>query len=332
MHRVLEEQVHTSVLVEVVTKEDRFALRLWNVVSGLRTLRRTGLTRELEVWGVLEGEVVNGIIDEVSTRCPDEQAQADIRAGMDKVAQTTGPDSGRKRNPAVLPANQRTLTDFLTTSASGASILENNDKRPWLGTLQSPEPPTLYLTDVKTRQSHTLPSANGGQLRPVHMQLMLYHRLFSALATNKVDSSTIFSRYGVDPEAQLSDTFLAQMSSLDFNSSSAEVEVFDDRADEPLSPPPDPQDSLHEILAHNTLSLLWQLLNQTFALLSTFPLSPMLTVTYHSASTGTTLGHRHFPFSAAELDAYVSSEMDWWQGRRAVRGVEVEEAYKLSYL
>ena len=35
----------------------------------------TGLTRELEVMGVVDGEVIIGIIDELSYACPDEELE-----------------------------------------------------------------------------------------------------------------------------------------------------------------------------------------------------------------------------------------------------------------
>ena len=70
VHQTLEDQVHTTIQVRVAVKEEAFALRIWNLIQGLRTLRDTGMTRELEVWGTLYGEVTNGVIDEVSYTCP----------------------------------------------------------------------------------------------------------------------------------------------------------------------------------------------------------------------------------------------------------------------
>ncbi|KFZ15598.1 hypothetical protein V501_02642, partial [Pseudogymnoascus sp. VKM F-4519 (FW-2642)] len=48
VHAALEEEVYTSVQIEIATKEDAWGLRVWNVIQGLRTLRETGMTRELE--------------------------------------------------------------------------------------------------------------------------------------------------------------------------------------------------------------------------------------------------------------------------------------------
>ena len=70
IHEMLEHEVHTTVPIQAQTKEDRFGLRMWNAISGLRCLRETGLTRELEVWGILEGQVVNGVIPSVLLQSP----------------------------------------------------------------------------------------------------------------------------------------------------------------------------------------------------------------------------------------------------------------------
>jgi exonuclease V len=75
IHKDLEDEVHTTVHVEITTKEDAFGLRVWNLIQGLRTLRETGLTRELEVWGLVDGNFVNGIIDGVSHTHPDAQSE-----------------------------------------------------------------------------------------------------------------------------------------------------------------------------------------------------------------------------------------------------------------
>lgn len=70
VHKKLENEVHTTVKVDVVSKEDIFGLKLWNVIQGLRTLRDTGLTREMEVWGMVDGHLVTGVIDSLSYTCP----------------------------------------------------------------------------------------------------------------------------------------------------------------------------------------------------------------------------------------------------------------------
>jgi exonuclease V len=63
MHKVLEDQVHETVRVEVATREDAMGVRMWNMIQGLQTLAETGLTREVQVWGMVGGQVVSGVID-----------------------------------------------------------------------------------------------------------------------------------------------------------------------------------------------------------------------------------------------------------------------------
>lgn len=66
IHKVLEEQVHTTVPVEITTREDAFGLRLFNMIQGLLSLEQQGVTRELAVFGYLDGVLVQGVIDEIT--------------------------------------------------------------------------------------------------------------------------------------------------------------------------------------------------------------------------------------------------------------------------
>jgi exonuclease V len=320
VHKVLEEQVHKVVPIETVSKEDRFGLRVWNTIEGLRALREEGLTRELEVWGVVDGEMVIGIIDEISTVCPDEQMEASL---LEDIRSPSSKESRAKRKTEHLAPGQKTLADFLSNLQSSASpfcsSLENNSA--FLGTLQ-PERPTYYLKDIKTRQSRSLPAA-GASSRPTHMQLMLYHRLITALASNEVPADTIFDRYSLDPHRTFSDTFIAEIANLNM-------------------PDNDHEDPLSALLANNTLTSLWSLMIAEFA--QTFPslhptstnpsISPLLTASFRTASAkgtepaGTVIGQRCFPFEKEVIDSYLQSEMAWWKGQRATVGVEVEEAFK----
>ncbi|KAH9845798.1 exonuclease V-like [Teratosphaeria destructans] len=327
VHKKLEEQVHKEVPVDVQTKEDRFALRIWNIIQGLRTLRRTGMTRELEVWGVVHGEVVNGIVDQITTECPGDDAEADMLQ-TDEQASSIAGKKGSKGKTA-LAHDQRTLTDYMTSPQTSATVLEQQagNSYGFLGTLHD-KPKTLYMVDVKTRQSKSLPSS-GSQTRPVHYQLMMYHRLFSTLAANGVDALHIFARYGVDPNATFSDVFIASMSTFD---TAFEHENPTDPWDENDL---QPRDSVTEILSHNTLLTLWSLMISEFSKsiplptsLHTPSISNLLTAEYREAKVGGLIGKRFFVFDAEVLDAYVKDEMRWWQGERETKGVDIEEAFK----
>ncbi|KAK3623189.1 hypothetical protein LTR22_024488 [Elasticomyces elasticus] len=331
VHKVLEEQVHTEVPVEVVTKEDRFGLRIWNVVQGLRTLRRTGMTRELEVWGVIEGETLNGIIDQVTTVCPDEEAEAKMLLEIETAAH----NGIKKTKEKHLPPDQRTLGQYFgnnTFESQNSSTLESRHGGGWLGTLHSETEPAkkLYIVDVKTRQSKSLP-AHGSQTRPTYYQLMLYHRLFSALAANEVPAERVFERYQVDAKAQFSDSFIAQIgtSGVGFEDDGGAMDQWAG-ADADMDRG---GDDLETLLTHNTNEKLWIFMISEFArtVPSTASVSPLLTAEFRSGSSGSLLGRRHFSHTSSELDAYVQDELSWWRGERPAKGVQIEEAFKCGY-
>lgn len=292
VHRKLEEEIHDYKPVEVQTREDSWGLRIWNVIQGLRTLRYMGVTRELDVWGVIDGQVVAGIIDELSIQCPDSEFEEKLEV---------------KESPDIpLPSAQQTITEFFATRSAS--------ERP----KQTPPqdiPAKIYITDTKTRTTPTVP--NGSSLRPVRIQLMIYHHLIMQLSTKSVPSASIFARYKLRPLAPFSNTFMAEMSAVEFNISAQ---------DSHFSSP----SSVHsELQNHPNLESLWNLMLSEFA--ETFPpgaLSPLLHASFRSQADGTLLGGRSFVNDDSDLQAYVSDEMDWWKGARQARGVEVNEAFK----
>ncbi|MCJ1310283.1 hypothetical protein MMC25_003945 [Agyrium rufum] len=347
VHKVLEDQVHQTVRVETRSREDTWGLRIWNVIQGVKTLRETGLTRELEVWGILEGEVVNGVIDELSFQCPDEEMEE--KASKEALGQG---EEGRKKkgkrksDELDVPADQPSIKNFLTGSQSavpnGAESAKVIPPRP------RPPPPRVYLIDVKTRTSRSLPSAAA--FRPTAMQLMLYHRLLSSLAANNVDASVIFARYNLDPSTSFSDSFIAQVGALNdtfFDAPSSppsqkeeeeeEEEVEHNAENNATSTrqngyPPSSQDSLTTLLSNNSLSLLWNLMTSELGTLlpqASSSLGHVLRAEYRDSSDGSVvLGSKTFPMDEKALDTYLHEELRWWRGERGAKGVEVEEAYK----
>lgn len=192
IHQKLEEEVHTTVPIQVQTKEDGFGLRLWNTISGLRCLRETGQARELEVWGVIEGQVVNGVIDEVSYKCPDPELEEKVERGK---AQESG-------GTVSLPKDQASIAQAFAESAGA-----NNSGDAWIGGLELER--QIYIADVKTRGVRSKPT--GASLRPTRMQLMLYHKLLESLSLNTVDAETIFVRYGLKPLEPFTEVFLHEI-------------------------------------------------------------------------------------------------------------------------
>lgn len=192
IHQELEDEVHTTIPVQVQTKEDRFGLRMWNTISGLRCLRETGLTRELEVWGVIEGQVVNGVIDEVSYECPDPDLEEQIeRTKAEKIGGTV-----------PLPRDQLSIAQAFAKR----SYIDSSSDVPngCIGPTQQ-----IYIADVKTRGVRSKPS--GASLRPTWMQLMLYRKLLESLSLNTVDAETIFARYDLSPLEPFTEVFLREI-------------------------------------------------------------------------------------------------------------------------
>jgi len=310
VHKVLEEQIHKTVEVDLVTKEDKFALRIWNIIQGLRILRDTGMTREFEVWAEIEGQVVNGVIDELSYTCPDPELEQSLEQNRNKGI--------KKEKP--LPADQKIMTDFFANR--GASSLEgpsqpaapNHDKK-------------VYVTDVKTRNySKTIPNSETS-LRGTYYQISLYHRMLSLLASNSVSPDRVFERYNVDPKATLSDSFIAQIGSLNQTPSSSAD------SHSTSAPSSSNQDNLSELLAHNTLEKMWSLMQHDFSLSipmtdSQSSMGEILRAEYRTAGDGAVIGAKTFAFDDKKLDLYVKDEMGWWKGQRATKGVDIEEAFK----
>lgn len=282
VHKTLEEEVHTTVEVLVKTREDAWGLKIWNIIQGLRTLRNLGFTRELEVWGVVDGQVVNGIIDELSY---------------------TRPDTRRRRK-----------------SRSPSPELEGNDAQPSDGQIQQ-----VFITDVKTRGSKTLPT--GASLRPTEMQLMLYRKLLLNLATNQVDAETVLARYRLKPHDLFTDAFIAEVAGLDFNFREGTP------PDEDTAMMNSQHDSLSELLAHNSLTKLWQLMIQEFARAMPGPdaVSSLLRAEFRDQKTGEYIGNKFFDYNEDTLGRYLSDEMSWWRGERGAKGVDIEEAFKCRF-
>ncbi|KAF2787932.1 hypothetical protein K505DRAFT_329311 [Melanomma pulvis-pyrius CBS 109.77] len=290
VHRVLEEQVHRIVPVQVKTKEDRFGLKIWNTIQGLRTLRASGLTRELEVWGVIDGQVVNGIIDEISYTCPDH----DLEESLEK--------SKALKSGDTLPLGQLKIEQSF-----------NGNSTAWVGFLE-PER-HVYLADVKTRGVKYLP--HGASLRQTWMQLMLYRKLLESLSLNTVDAETIFARYNLQPLEIFSEVFMLEISGI---GGQGDDMVIDD--DNPFGIL-----QASEIEQHNSLLALWSLMISEFSqAIDTF--SDVLRAEFRYSKTGELIGSVTTAYDSIAIGEYIAIEMKWWRGEREAQGVEIEEAFK----
>ena len=314
IHKKLEDQVHVTIAVEAPTAEDAWGLRIWNVIQGLRTLRETGMTREFEVWGVIDGQVVNGVIDELSHICPDRELE---EAGS--LRNTDNPSQ------QILPSDQLTIQDFFRQN-KGTPRSQSVDPQANGSPTQNSR---VYITDVKTRSVRSVPQ--GASFRPTMMQLMLYHRLLSSLAEGKVESAIIFERYRLNAVKTFSDSFMVSLSELYYNPSSDPEAI--QASQEPPSSNQSP-DTLQTILEHNNLNGLWALLTEE--LRTSFPsgassIGTVLQAEYRTPTDGDVLGRKTILYDDKLVSTYIDSELKWWRGERPAEGVCEAEAYKCGY-
>lgn len=298
IHKQLEEQVHSTVQVNVLTKEDGFALRLWNFIQGLRTLRDNGLTRELEVWGVVHGNFVNGVIDALTRRHPDPEHE-------EKFGEKES-HSGPK---------QTLLAQFFKPSGEATS---------------SNPASQIFLSDVKTRGS-MMPVSNS-VLRPAEIQLLLYHCFLSDIAAGKLDFLKLLRRYGLDPDDTLSDDFMAQMEHVHGDTQQESATGWSESStNRTCLGEESPSADDGGLLKYKTLRQLVSLVRHEVEL--TFPegetsIGQILRVQYIHRDDGREIHVHDFPASSQALQAYLTSYMRWWQGERKAVGVEIEEAFK----
>ncbi|KAF2876761.1 exonuclease V a 5' deoxyribonuclease-domain-containing protein [Massariosphaeria phaeospora] len=296
IHQALEEQVHKIVPVQVQSKEDRFGLRIWNTIQGLRTLRETGLTRELDVWGVVNGEVVNGVIDEVSYTCHDPEFKERVEGRKaEKSKDTVGP--GQLRLDEVF-----------------SRVGKSEQMSAWL---RAPTPARdVYISDVKTRGVRSVPA--GASLRPTWMQLMLYRKLLESLSSNTVDAETVLERYSLSPLKTFTEVFMFEIGRL---SAVGDGEtVLGDEA---------PHNALQgsEVESHPNLLSLWSLMITEFQH-SITSINDILRAEFRYSKTGDVIGSALTVYDTKSIEEYLGSEMQWWKGEREAKGVAIEEAFK----
>jgi exonuclease V len=170
VHKKLERELFTTVEVATTKKEDKFGLKIWNMIQGLRVLRERGFTREFEVWGMVEGNLVCGVIDRMSSENPDAELQEDV----------------------------------LSNRGSSQTITNSQPYE-----LSTPGDYEIFISDVKTRSSASPPPQP--QVRVSLIQLFLYHRFISDMASDRLDYMRVFERYDLNPDEPFSDVFIEQI-------------------------------------------------------------------------------------------------------------------------
>ncbi|KAJ7605078.1 exonuclease V a 5' deoxyribonuclease-domain-containing protein [Mycena polygramma] len=184
IHKELERELRPEEIeIVITTEEERWALRLITLLSSLVSLSVEGRAREIPVFGVVDGVVTVGIIDELSIRDQPE------------------PETGTKRpSDSDLPSPKRTCR----TSSPPACVAEPSPAA------TTPTPQCVRVIDTKTRRSNSLPSDEDAE--PAQLQVMLYHRLLSALLSTLApfDFPALWATVRARPSAAFSPAFLRQ--------------------------------------------------------------------------------------------------------------------------
>ncbi|KAI0826879.1 exonuclease V [Trametes gibbosa] len=223
VHKVLEREVQPeTVAVDITTQEERWGLRLINMLASLETLTEVGYCREMPVFGVVHGQVVTGIIDEIARRPlePTQPKHEPETGGSGKggasspnkrVAPSTPSKSPSKKPKHDSPNGQPQITAFFTP---GKRASTSDEPTP---TKEEGPKFSLHLSDTKTRMRPSLPTDEDAFAS--RLQLMLYHRLLSNLvapaapsirAPAPLDFAALWRRVRVDPTRRFSEGFLAQ--------------------------------------------------------------------------------------------------------------------------
>ncbi|TFK56874.1 hypothetical protein OE88DRAFT_1620030 [Heliocybe sulcata] len=208
VHKILERELKpVEFEVYVTTQEERWALRLINMLAAVESLMTLEVQREIPVFGIVHGQIVTGIIDELhreaKPQTPPPSAKKDLKSPYRK------PALGKRLRHASDLREEKSLPRI--TSYFKSTYRERSKSPARLSTPERVPLPEylLQLSDTKTRHTMTLPSDEDAISS--RLQLMLYHRLLSCLLSQSspFDFSEIWNQLQLRPEARLSNKFLA---------------------------------------------------------------------------------------------------------------------------
>ncbi|KAI0017210.1 exonuclease V [Xylariomycetidae sp. FL0641] len=300
VHQTLEDQVHTTVQVSIATKEEGFALRLWNVIQGLRSLRDTGITRELEVWGVVQNQIVNGIIDELSYDSPNADFEEELSLASS--------------------SQQTSITDYLTPEEKPLKVYLTDVKT--RGSEKLPSGVAIRPARVQLLLYHRL----LGDMASKQVDYAAIMERYGLRPDVSFSDPFMAELGGLHDEVFFdADSSVKQEPSTSSSVPSEAASVT--RSDLPQQPT-----SLAGMLRYRNLRQLIPLLESELE--ATFPqgassLGDLLSVLYRHRGDGRILGNNSFPNNPEALDGYLKDNLEWWRGEREARGIRsIEETYK----
>ncbi|RDX46764.1 hypothetical protein OH76DRAFT_1419997 [Lentinus brumalis] len=249
VHKVLEREIKPeAVTVDIKTAEERWALRLVNLLVSLQMLLEQGRCREVPVFGLVHDQIVTGIIDEIvraPVSIPEPISTPEPLPFVEHTPSRSSPNkrsasrtprkSGSKKSRQEVDPDQPSITSFFTPSTpsreghrdDSAMSVDASTPPPAMSPLpiletkehctSGPTRYSLHLSDTKTRIRPSLPPDEDTYASRI--QLMLYHRLLSNLlatadhsipCSKPLDFGLFWERTGVDRHRKFSDSFIQQ--------------------------------------------------------------------------------------------------------------------------
>ncbi|KAJ7194675.1 exonuclease V [Mycena pura] len=184
IHKELELELKPEEIEIVITsKEERWAFRLMSLLLSLVSLAAERCAREIPVFGMVEGIVVLGIVDEL------------------RIVDQPGLETGAKRtSDAPLPPPKRAYIHSPSCEAVPVPAPS------------APSSPlySIRLIDTKTRRTDSLPSDEDAE--PTRLQVMLYYRLITSLLdrSTQYNFSALWAALGVHATQPFSLQYMRQ--------------------------------------------------------------------------------------------------------------------------
>lgn len=185
------------------------------------------------------------------------------------------------------------LTDYLLSSSQRGKRLDElswdqNEEVEWSASSPPAPPPEafevprVYMTDIKTKGSGSIPTVKSTSFRPTALQLQIYYHMLNRLVTSDdVTIESLAARYNLDPNRPFTDAFVAGVGGLNdqfFDAMSSQefdpdfIPTPEDALKKPPSspsstiPPSGSQDSTTILIENNNLTNLWRLMKDRLRL------------------------------------------------------------------
>jgi hypothetical protein len=319
IHAVLESNVHQLEPIAVHSREDRWALKLMNCLLFVKELLSAGVTRELPVFGLLPTQGlhlqsprsafafvvdsvdsdgrsvwVNGVIDEI-------HCERNLPPLPSATLKRKPASSAVAAIPVQIEAAPVPVNPFISTSTPTASFRAPQ--------LPARHQPTYIISDSKTRTARadgTIDTPSLASRRVAHLQLQIYHYLYSQMRTAQIDASELLQNFDLDPNAVFSTEVLQYISTNQF--------IFS-------------QSSSTASTAFQTLQHLVPAFFQSFSRTAPEESDVLMTV-YLSQSDASEQAYDVFRANRAGMLFDVDHFLKWWLGDRQSEGVDNAEAWK----